>query len=45
VPSLLTSDPSAGDIEAVRVPFPGLIATDSGPQKATFFRVEVELAP
>ena len=45
VPTLVTGDPSAGDIEAVRVPFPGLIPTDSGPQKATFFRVEVLLAP
>jgi autotransporter-associated beta strand protein len=32
-------------IDAVSVPFPGLIATDSGPQKARFFRVEVLLAP
>ena len=45
VPTLVTGNPSAGDIEAVRVPFPGLIPTDSGPQKATFFRVEVLLAP
>jgi autotransporter-associated beta strand protein len=36
---------TSGGIEAVSVPFPGLIITDSGPQKARFFRVVVSLAP
>jgi autotransporter-associated beta strand protein len=41
-PTTLATD---GVIDAVSVPFPGLIDTDSGPQKARFFRVEVSLAP
>jgi hypothetical protein len=36
---------TGGELDAVSVPFPGLIATDSGPQKARFFRVGVALAP
>ena len=44
-PTLVSGDPSAGDIDAVRVPFPGLIPTDSGPKKATFFRLNVTIDP
>jgi autotransporter-associated beta strand protein len=41
-PTVLATD---GEIDAVSVPFPGLIVTDKGPQKARFFRVGVSLAP
>lgn len=40
----LTVLSTSGDIHAVRVPFPGLITTDNGPQKARFFRVQVSQA-
>jgi hypothetical protein len=41
-PTVLATD---GEIDAVSVPFHGLIDTDSGPQKARFFRLGVSLAP
>jgi len=37
-PEPITTD---GEILAVRVPYPGLIDSASGPQKARFFRVRV----
>ncbi|OYV06248.1 MAG: hypothetical protein CFE26_07320, partial [Verrucomicrobiales bacterium VVV1] len=37
-PTVIATD---GTIEAVKVPFPGLFDFGSGPQKATFFRMEV----
>ena len=36
---------TTGPIHAVRVPFPGLIESASGPQKARFFQVGVSEAP
>jgi fibronectin-binding autotransporter adhesin len=37
-PTVIATD---GTIEAVKVPFPGLFDFGSGPEKATFFRMEV----
>ncbi len=37
-PAVIATD---GTIDAVRVPFPNFIESDNGPQKPTFFRVEV----
>lgn len=38
VPTVIATD---GEIDVVRVPFLNLVPSDSGPQKPTFFRVEV----
>lgn len=43
-PSLLTGEASAGDIDAVSVPFPLLIETANGPRQPTFFRVGISQA-
>lgn len=43
VPTLLTSDPSAGDIEAVYVPYPATINPGSGDVVPLFFRVQVNM--
>lgn len=43
VPTVLTSDPSAGDIEAVSVPFPTTINPGSGEVTPQFFRVGVTM--
>jgi hypothetical protein len=37
-PTVIATD---GTIDAVRVPFPNFIESANGPQKPTFFRVEV----
>jgi autotransporter-associated beta strand protein len=39
IPTVIATD---GTIDAVRVPFPNFIDGPSGPQKPTFFRVEVQ---
>ena len=43
-PTILTGAESGGEIEAVSVPFPVSIPTDSGFEKPTFFRVGVSQA-
>lgn len=40
MPEFVATD---GTIDVVRVPFPGVIPTPSGPQKARFFQVEVSM--
>jgi hypothetical protein len=37
----LTTVATGGGIDAIRIPFPNLVPTPSGPKKPTFFRVEV----
>ena len=40
-PTLLTAPGSAGDMDAVSVPYPSTIPTASGPRHPTFFRLRV----
>ncbi|MCX6880057.1 MAG: DUF6288 domain-containing protein [Verrucomicrobia bacterium] len=40
-PTLLTAPASAGDMDAVSVPYPSTIPTASGPRHPTFFRLRV----
>lgn len=44
-PTLVTGAASAGDIDAMSVPYPALITTTQGDVKPTFFRVAVSETP
>ena len=45
VPTLVTDAESAGDIDAMSVPYPLSIDTINGTETPTFFRVKVSMAP
>jgi len=44
-PSLLTAPGSAGDMDAVSVPYPSTIPTATGLRQPKFFRLRVSIGP